>query len=385
MKNQQNDNQNISPKKSAINLFACAKYRNIDQYLSNCLLKFIILQVVDDFRSAKNLQIYAYQSFGKYIVDELTSYFIEQLSWEDNGSDHMPDLISTKDRIYMPGTPMVNYMSAIPMVNILEEFANYFIQDLSFQNRGPHRLLKMSTLESITCFQKNIPVRTKQEAIEPKDLIGQSKDEIRQLLIRAENVAQNRNRSELFDRLDFDYHISYSCIWEYHMGDLTSNRLLHDDFAYYFLINGRNEFLCDFLSHFFVYDTDHSCERVYICGGGYVSTSGTEYGSVITRDFVWDSEKKRWELDIFKPPYSPLFLLAIQDYGWQIYLIKKNGVDELSKNITFSYMHHWLQGHKRQDIGASNFLSIYDDEYYVHYNCGGLKLIRKWANFHSFY
>lgn len=118
----------------------------------------------------------------------------------------------------------------------------------------------------------------------------------------------------------------------------------------------------DYASHFSVHDPYFSCERVYIEG----------YPRSFARDFTWDKDNLTWDLDIFKPPYSPLYMMKCKFNVFRIYFEKK-----LDKGVTISVMYHYLDQPKRRVLAVYNLKAIYDETHYLQYSGGETRLIPK--------
>lgn len=115
----------------------------------------------------------------------------------------------------------------------------------------------------------------------------------------------------------------------------------------------------DFITHLKIYDPSNICEKiVFVIGSCEIS------------EFCQSpSNPSKWNLNIFKPPHPPCFLLNLYycDVKVEIYYKYERGVYD---RIIFSSIYHRWSGRKRVDVRCTNFISYIDDERYMWYMNG---------------
>lgn len=116
----------------------------------------------------------------------------------------------------------------------------------------------------------------------------------------------------------------------------------------------------DFITHLQIDDPYQFCEKIIL-----------KFNEVRVGQFEKLHSSQTWELNIFRPPYCPCFLLNLPfvDVRLEFYLKKRMSKYD-SPQIKFSAIYHVWSQQKRNDLMDSTFLSILDDERYLHYDAG---------------
>lgn len=293
-----------------LTLFICMNRKNLG-YMRRDLCKNIVAQITDDIRyNYKNEKYYSTPTFYKFVIDEIATSILKEAS--------------------------------LPTIS----------------PHNPTRLLKMTSFESLTFFQKKIrrmkafggpdEIKTFFEKKIQKMIDGKNEHAILSRF-SDDDIRENKCYSFICERpiINGGHHIEV-------IGDICTITITR---------------ISDLDSHFYINDPNHSCRRVYIRSNC----------DTIRHDFIWDALKCRWELEIFRPPYSPLSIANSKCIYFYVYLLKKETVNDImEENITLSSMHHWLCDNKRLVLHCSpGILAVHDENYYLSYKNNKIELISK--------
>lgn len=243
---------------------------------------------------------------------------------------------------------------------VTAELVDSFLKEITFSDSK----LKLTTFESLTFFQKKICVKKIFQA-RGQDISLFDKETDKVLRRKNKNVILNRLSDEILA-----FNKCYSFISEYHVGHSEAGHIYQIPNLTFCIFNVPRE--ADLNSHFYVKDIHRFCSRVYI----------SAQFSKFSRDFTWNETKTIWELDIFKPPYSPL--VRVRETFWMSFFITLlfNGQEDdiVEKNITISIMNHCLTSEKRHTMKRlmkrSKLSTIYDENHCLQYSENRVKLVK---------
>lgn len=114
----------------------------------------------------------------------------------------------------------------------------------------------------------------------------------------------------------------------------------------------RSHSICrraDFIYDIDIWDPDHDCDEVEIVFGVY------------RYPFTWKESEKKWELNLFRPPYSPHMMVASNYNVLEVAIYRNNNKSEITLNLTMKY--GWMSSEKRKKLKDSPFKTLCGEKY----------------------